>query len=437
MTNPETQGRTTAPLEEVDVLLVFPSANRLREDRVDPPLGLLAVGSTLLQAGLTVIVVDQCGSTGLFLDALPRPRVVGMSLWTTNFSAGMQLAQTLRRRWPDARLICGGPHVTALPHSALSTFDVAITGEGDLAVVDVVQNLLNGLPQASIVHAGIVNDLDALPPVDYSLVDVRSYSRTVAGIPAVSILTSRGCPYRCTFCNSIVMGKGVPARWRSAKAVIAEVMNLNLLYGAEAFRITDDTFTLRPRRILEIGEGLKGTGFRFRCFAKADRTDERMAVLLSAMGVTHVSMGVESGSPSLLAMMKKGQTVDEVRRAIAACKDVGISVRVYLIVGYPGESWDTLRETRDLMIECKPDEYAVYPIIAYPGTELHEHAPEYGIQNIDIDTDNYYQVYGDREASYSCDTSSLSRAEIRKMRLWLIRELETTISWAGDSVLYK
>jgi anaerobic magnesium-protoporphyrin IX monomethyl ester cyclase len=175
----------------------------------------------------------------------------------------------------------------------------------------------------------------------------------------------------------------------------------------------------------------------YRCFGRVDQCSPEVTGLLYQSGCRHIAFGVESGAPSILQHMGKQQTVDDIRRGIANAHASGLQVRVYLIAGFPGETWDTIRETVNLMLECAPDEFSIYPLVPYPGTPLYSHPAEYGIAAIDRDFAGYFQVRRDRGTGYVFRTAGLDQVLIAEMRQYVIDRLEPTIRWAGNSILYR
>jgi radical SAM superfamily enzyme YgiQ (UPF0313 family) len=214
-------------------------------------------------------------------------------------------------------------------------------------------------------------------------------------------------------------------------------LDLQARWGVHAIRFQDDTFTLAPKRLQAIHRRLGDSGIVYRCFGRLDRCDRSMTDLLYRSGCRHISFGVESGSPDLLRRMEKGQTVEDIRSGICNAKASGLMVRVFLLVGFPGESWETIQQTVDLMSECQPHEFSVYPLIPYPGTPIYENPEAFGITHINKDFAEYFQVGRGRKAGYVFHTDQLNEDEIAEMRQYVIQSLEPGITWAGDSRNYK
>jgi radical SAM superfamily enzyme YgiQ (UPF0313 family) len=302
--------------------------------------------------------------------------------------------------------------------------------------------VVEGLRPAGILAGQPPEPLDALPYPDRDLVDQSSYSREVDGHKCASILSSRGCPYKCSFCNSNIMGAGKPMRYRSPENVVAEIRDIRRRHGIDHFRFQDDIFTIHRKRVLEMTSHLAGEDIVYRCFARINTCAEHPDVprMLRESGCVHVSFGVESGSPSILAIasMHKSQTSDQIRRGLEHAHDAGLLIRIFLIVGFPGETDDTIEETLALVKSCPWDEFSVYPLIAYPGTPLHDRPADFGITHIDTNYSDYLQIGKNFKAGFTIRTAAFDE---HKVRLWRDRVTAELLAdgrtWAGNSVGFK
>lgn len=419
-------------------VLIQTPCYELADDRLEPPLGLLYLATWLRHHGYPVQVVDLSSvPESALAEAIPPADVYGFSTYTATYYRALSVLQLVKRIQPQATTVAGGPHASALPDIAARDFDFVIVGEGEIALLHLLQALRRGEPMPRIIREPPIADLDTLPFPDYSLVDVHSYHRVVDGRPSLSILSSRGCPYRCVFCNSIIMAGHHPPRFRSPINVIEEVRQLKLSWGVTAFRFQDDIFTTNLPRLRKLTALLQAEDITYRCFARVDRCNQEVADRLYASGCRHLAFGIESGSSIILQRMQKDQTVDDIRRGIANAKHAGLIVRVYLMVGFPGETWETVQNTINLMLDCGPDEFAVYPLIPYPGTPLYQRPQAFGITSIDPDLSRYFQVQSGRNTGYVFRTADLNESEIADMRTYMIERLEPVITWAGESKGFK
>ncbi len=424
--------------QSLRTVLIHTPCYELQDDRLEPPLGLLYIATWLNCHGFITQIVDLSSTAAPnWMSQIPPADVYGFSTYTPTYHRTLDIKAQLHQIYPGARFVAGGPHATALPTAVSRDFDHVVVGEGEASMLMLLLLLLRTLARGSTppptLTAPLIEDLDTLPYSDYALVDVPSYHRIVDGNPSLSILSSRGCPHQCVFCNSLVMGRAQKVRYRSARHVVGEIVALKEQRRINAFRFQDDTFTLNRPRLREIARLLKPQGITYRCFGRVGQCTSEITDLLYASGCRHISFGVESGSPRLLARMVKHQAVEQIRRGIGNAKASGLAVRVFLLVGFPGETWQTIQETIDLMLDLRPDEYSVYPVIPYPGTPLYNDPTKFGITRIDTDFSRYFQVARGRTTGYVFRTDALSEMDIAAMREILIARLAPVIQWAGDS----
>jgi len=408
------------------------------DDRLEPPLGLLYLATWLNHHGCDTHLLDLSSVPPEFWEqSIPTADIYGFSTYTTSFHRTLEILNIAKKINPGAVTVAGGPHASALPESVSRYFDFVVVGEGERAMLHLITSLKSNEILPSILYGTPIPKLDDLPFPDYSLVDIASYHRVVDGRSSLSVLSSRGCPYRCVFCNSIIMGGGRNVRYRTAENVISELQQLKTEYGFTSFRFQDDNFTLNLPRLKEMTALLKPEAVSYRCFGRVDLCTREVADLLYEGGCRHIAFGVESGSAEILQRMQKGQTTDDIRRGIANAKASGLTIRVYLMVGFPGETWKTVQATVDLMLECMPDEFSVYPLIPYPGTPIYQNPEKFGITAINPDFSQYFQVCRSRASGYVFRTDDLDEEKIASMRQYVIKQLESAIMWAGDSKLNK
>lgn len=419
------------------VCFIHTPCPELDDDRLEPNLGLLYLATFLRQHGFEVEVADfSAVSIESAAERIPSDDLYGFSTFSVNYHLTRKLAQATRQRFPGARLVAGGPHATALPEAVKQDFDVVVTGEGELAMLELAQALRAGTdPLPHIIHGQGPRDLDVLPFPDRDLVDLPSYSRIVNGQRSLSVLTARGCHYRCVFCNSNIMGASSRSvRFRSPVNVAREIQWLQEKHDISRFRLQDDTFTTSLERIRALTSLLRPLEIRYRCFGRLDKCREReMTDLLAEGGCCHIAFGVESGSPRILGAMDKRQTVDDIRAGITNAKASGLTVRVYLIVGFPSETDETIQETVNLMQECQPHEFMIYPCIPYPGTPLWERPEKFGITHINRDYSQYVQIGRGRKTAFALRTATFDEHQVEVWRQYMIDQLGTTILWSGNS----
>jgi len=314
----------------VRVLLVHPA----RGDAIDrlvrlPPLGLACVAGALRAAGHDVRILDAAveprgeGELRRLLSAW-RPQVVGLSAATAVFGHALALAATVKQSDPCIAVILGGVHPTLFPGEVLRNRDVdyAVHGEGERTAVELLSALAAGEPVRGIPGIAFrdatgprvntarppITDLDGLPRPAYDLLPMGCYSTPFSAAGTVtSMVTSRGCPYRCTFCDAAVV-HGRKYRAYSAERVVAEIRDLVREHGVGEVLFKDSEFTIDRARVdrfceLMIRDGLRVT---WTCSARVDRVDAPLLKRMAAAGCRVIQLGVESADPDVLATLGKG-----------------------------------------------------------------------------------------------------------------------------------
>ena len=377
----------------IDIALVRGPARRgsLETALPVPPLGLLYVAASLEQAGWRVAVVDAPGeglSAALVIERLRmlRPTVIGLSGLTPmrdRIARELDLVRPLCER-----VVLGGVHASRQREAALEEFpevDALVIGEGERSAVELMRWWAGGAaddPPPGVMVRGrpfreaeAPRDLDALPWPARHLVASARYRYAFQTRPTfTTMVTSRGCPFRCTFCDRTVGGE----RWRprSADSVVDELEHLSRDLGIGSVCIFDDNFTLDRKRVEAICRGirLRKLDIEWKCEARVDALSPALAKTMAAAGCRTVALGVESASQASLDRLRKGQTVEQARAAIAACREAGIETVAYLLVGIPGESPATTLRTLRFARRVGLDFVQFSTLSPYEGTPLHEQA---------------------------------------------------------------
>ena len=310
--------------------------------------------------------------------------IVGVSVKTFTAPAGADFLRQAREINPSCLTVAGGPHVTLDGLGFMQTYPECAVGimlEGEESFTDLVA----GKPLAKIpgllhregekiVSTGTRKPnpaIDALAFPDYQGFD----SLPDGKIPAYPLLTSRGCPYPCTYC-SVGKVSGLKWRGRCGENILAELEIARRLHGATEFKVVDDNFTYDMERAAGICQMLidRNVGFRWSCpnGVRADRLTPELLALMKAAGCHTISLGIESLVPEVFAQIKKGEPLEKVLAAVRMIQQVGMRVEGFFIIGLPGSTYETdmqtLREARRL----KLDAYAWSMLVPYPGTKIWE-----------------------------------------------------------------
>jgi anaerobic magnesium-protoporphyrin IX monomethyl ester cyclase len=380
---------------------------------IQQPLGLGYISSYLKTKGQMVQLLDAAalryGVTSL-ISAIKgfSPDIIGISVTTPGYLRAATLAQRIKAEL-RVPMIIGGSHVTSLPMQTLEnpSFDYAVVGEGELTSLEFLEALERGRDLSTVKgiayrEGGMVRltprreyiaDLDTLPfPDRASLPPLQTYHPSPSSyrrLPLGTMVTSRGCPHHCIFCDRAVFGNAYRAR--GAKSVVDEMEILVHHHGAREIRFWDDTFNLRPTRVLEICReiGERKLDVEWSCVARVGNMTEEVLRSMRRAGCWQIDYGIETGNPDVLKSINKGITMDLVRRAVRLSRKAGIRVRGFFMLGLPGETEETMQETISFA-KSLPLDVAVFHITTpLPGTELFEQAKSRGEISPEVAWDKY------------------------------------------------
>jgi anaerobic magnesium-protoporphyrin IX monomethyl ester cyclase len=407
------------------VVLINPPQPSSLDDRLDPPLGLMYIGASLKSKSIDTRIVDLSNvSRNQWEEKIGHADVYGTTVFTPSFYICKEINKISKENNPDAILVAGGPHSTALPHHTIKDggFDYVIRGPGEYEFPILIKSLDNGISQQQIITANPIADLDNLQFPDRSLVDLKTYNRRVNGQHATTMLSSRGCPFTCNFCCKDVHGKKIS--FRSVPNFIEEVNGVILENGINNFLFYDDIFTFnKGGRLEELTKELKKLGVTYRCNGRAGINNYEEFKMLADSGCEEIAFGIESGSESQLIRMGKGTSLEKNYQAIKDAKKAGITTKAYLIAGFPGETEETIKETIKFMKEADPDKFTVFGFVPLPGSDTWKNPKKYGIEKISEDWEQYFNISGQYEGGLTFETKEMDRAELKRLHDMLVRSL--------------
>jgi radical SAM superfamily enzyme YgiQ (UPF0313 family) len=327
---------------------------------------------------------------------LESPDLVGITCNSGNMDAVRLIVGRLKRF--DLPVILGGSHPTALPEQSITYTgaDMVAVGEGELTLIQAAERLRDHESLSDILsiawksngrvmvnpRRGMIDPIEDLPIPDRSFINRSDYFGEV-------IMTGRGCPFDCSYCASkTIWGRRV--RLRSVSSIIDE---LKMLYEAASsseqsangtafvherpgrwvVKVLDDTFTLHKKRTIELLDAIVAHGlnrFEFTGGVRADTLDEAVVERMRRANFRRVTLGVESGSPRILKMIRKGETNEDVKRALTLLRDAGIYSHAFFMIGFPDETPDDIELSKKLILEARPDHVEINMVTPYPGTEI-------------------------------------------------------------------
>lgn len=368
-----------------------------------PPLGLAQLAAYLEQNGMSVRIIDsnalQLSDSGLSLrikeisDEFGGIRYIGITATTSLIGSALITAQLCKKVLPAVDVIMGGLHPTVMPQEVLlnSQVDYVIRGEGENAALKLIRgddkNIINGLSyknEGAVIHNednSDLLDLDSLPMPAYHLLPMSNYHPSLGGyrrLPAIGMMTTRGCPGKCTFCYGQFMGNRI--RYRCAQKIIDEILFLQENYGIKEISFYDDTFTTIKKNIEKFCRiaADRQIDITWSCFSRVDFVNENLLKLMKNAGCHQICFGIESASQEILDNIKKKVSLEKAKNAIKLTRAAGIEARATFMLGNPGETEETIKKTLKLAVELKPDIALFNVTTPYPGTEMYKWAKENG-----------------------------------------------------------
>lgn len=394
------------------ILLISPPKGKSQLGKVPmPPLGLASIAAVLESDGHKVEILDSplydIENVELEKEIGKRkPDMVGITGTTWTRFEQFDAAKASKSALPDVPVVLGGPHVTFAAVNTierLKDVDFVIKGEGESPfrlLADIYPDEKKYKEIAGLAYkengdvrdnpvGDFIMDLDALPFPARHLLDIGSYKQTLFGKKATTVMTSRGCPIFCSFCSTSVMW-GQKNRRRSPSLVMDEIEGLIERYGLEAIWFFDDTLTLNRAHIVGILDEIekRKLNFIWYCEIRVNTVDYNLLKRMRSLGCRFVSFGVESGSPEVLKRIHKGINLEQVRKVLDWCKELGIYTKAFFMFGLPDETFEdgimTVRFIKE--VKEKINDVALSAGCSImPGTEVERYAKSKKLMENDFD----------------------------------------------------
>lgn len=367
-------------------------------------LGIAYIAAYLERVGYEVRIYDEVpNSLRTLTDVLKefQPDVIGISCLTATFSRACEYAKEVKAYMPSLPVVFGGVHPTVTVEETLAHdfVDFVIYGEGEETFLEFLSKYekpggYSDIPGLAFKDDGqtrvnpprpLISDFESLPMPARHLFPMEYYTQRWNWprgnwFRTANLMSSRGCPYECTFCGSKSMF-GRSFRASSPQKTVDEAEHLIKRYGFECLSFSDDTFAVNKKRALDICREIKRRNLKaaYRFQLRADTSDEDLVRELKSIGCVHIDIGAESGSDKILKRMKKGITVKQIEESVATIKRNKIRAGVTFIIGSPEETMDDIEETKNLALRLKADYTQFFVMTSYPGTELFQFAKEHGL----------------------------------------------------------
>ena len=388
--------------------LIIPPSPFLLDERVFPFLGILKVAAALERAKYPVEVLDLSGYAN-YLDVVRDHLTTsdathfGITATTPQLPAAVQVARVLRERRPQGRIILGGTHATLVVasyksdtkrgrvgrahramHRLTDTFDVIVAGDGEVAIFEALKPGAPWLVDADDKSSPLrlTNDMldDSRPPARH-LIDLSSYRYTIDGFQATSLVAQLGCPFGCGFCGGRKSPMLRHIRTRTIESIVGEMEFLYRAYRYTGFMFYDDELNVFKSMVALMDAIAKkqqelGVEWRLRGFIKAELFTSEQAAAMYRAGFRWILVGFESGSPRILTNIQKRATLADNTRCVELAHHAGLKVKALMSIGHPGESPETIAQTKAWLMEARPADFDVTIITPYPGTDYYDDADE-------------------------------------------------------------
>jgi radical SAM superfamily enzyme YgiQ (UPF0313 family) len=370
-----------------------------------PPLGLCNLAAMTTQAGYSTEILDasalnlNCEATVAKVLEV-NPKYLGITAVTIAICNAARIGQLIKQQNGDIKIIIGGPHFTSTPFETMKrfeSFDIGVDGEGDLTIVELLNALegegdltkVQGLvlrQNGQLVHTGMrpfIKDLDTLPMPRWELLPdlTKTYSTptfTFGNTPGTSLVTTRGCFGKCIFCDRKVFGNKI--RGYSTQYIIDMILKLYRDYGIRDVIIHDDCFVVLKKRLREFCQTLidLNLDLTWSCNARVDVVNPETLRLMKKSGCWQIGYGIESGSQRILDILRKDITLGQIEQAVRWTREAGIRVRGFFMIGNPGETVESVRETLEFAKKVGVNDFQITMFTPLPGTEIYKNAEKYG-----------------------------------------------------------
>ena len=356
-----------------------------------PGLGAVSLASYLTLHGFRVVVKDW------YLDtvAVEKFQVIGISTTAFDLPDLAAIVNAIRDKNPDCLIIGGGPLTWSYPpeeiFSAVPDLDFFVNNEGEVTFIELLEAVKLGSEPASVqgisykcgkvIHTTSPRskmDPQNIAPPDWSLINLKNR------IPLLPFETMRGCPYQCAFCSEVTYW-GKPVRFRSIQDILSEMESDIEHFGITTFRISDSCFSAPESRCMEVCKGIterfikNGVKLKWSAFSRITNLKPALINNLTEAGCVALDIGMESGDTSILKGMKKNYSTTDIIERVSRVRSAGLLAHCNVVVGFPGETKTSIRNTIDTLNEARPDTYHCMLLFVAPNTDLSLHRKEYSL----------------------------------------------------------
>ena len=355
-------------------------------------MGLLYLSAYLEKNGMSVKILDVIAARITLEDILEnvaqeKPTVVGISATSSGLRSAVSICRRIKENFEGVPVCIGGAHVNCDPHfhERVPVFDYCVMGEGEKTFYESVVKLKNGEKVEGILQGESIEPLDDVPFPARHLIEFQDYvrweHRNSTKKPNATMLGSRGCPFKCTFCSIPAVGHKV--RYRSAKNIVDE---MEAIYDTcdGNYTFVDDVLTLNQNKTIELCDEIikRGLGdkVKWNGMTRAEILGEKLVAKMAKAGCNDLFFGIESGSERVRTdVIAKKISNEEIKDAVSLCRKYGIVTNFFLMVGFPTETHEEIQETVEIGKKSGADMIGIHQTIPFPGTGIYDYSVKNGL----------------------------------------------------------
>ncbi len=402
------------------ITLINPPSPFLISDTVMPPLGLMYLSSNIKANVVNfsdVKLIDLAANKDVEIPN--NYDIYAFTSTTPQYNITLDIMKKLKNKNNKSTFVIGGAHASCFSEKCRQDgFDCVIVGEGEKSIVDIYNFVKFHKKDNSyikgIIKSHQIQNIDNIQFPDRTFDGYNSYNYNLNGKNCTTMITSRGCPFKCSFCCNMW---GNTVRLRSSENVLQEVKQIKDS-GIEAIQFYDDTFTVNKKRVLEICKGLREMNITWRCFIHTNTVNFDLLRTMKDSGCVEVGIGVESGNQEILNKVNKNIEIDKVIKICDDCHKIGLRIKTFLIIGLPGESHKSIDDTIKFLYIARPDDYDYSVYTPFPKTDIWDNKQNYDIEFDKEKLDYSKMFYKGICSKYvsQVSTSKLTSKEIEHLR---------------------
>jgi anaerobic magnesium-protoporphyrin IX monomethyl ester cyclase len=386
----------------IDVCLIYLPKPFLRDPDAQAPLGLMYLAASLESRNRTVTIENYAPfNDAEAINHLPPAKLYGITVTSLEVLQANRFSGKIKRKYPDAKIVLGGPGVYATEYINFNVIDSACFGDGEYTIHDILHDAENNTLKQKY-FGEIVENLDSLPlPSRHLLKDkqggkIFAYGKNYTGEDASTIIvSSRGCAFQCAFCSAPRLTHNKKLRFRSPEEVAREMRHVKNTYGIKQFRFSDDMFTATKKRTLELCDAIGPENVYWRISCRVKPLDSEMLDAMYQAGCRELSFGIESFDDNVLSgLHKKSTSIDNINALELSAKH-GFSTRILLMIRTPFQTPETIEHNKYWLSHVPFSIIACTAFIPIPGCDIWYNPDKYNIEilNRDLDLYNFY-MYG-------------------------------------------